>query len=245
MTLHQELGARTLGLKNSSLSADHTPGRKMPMVSLKRYLNNTGGESTLRQAAALLLEKLGEYAVVGDSGEFETFPTETKAIQDALTPDLPPENLLVLAGSATQGLETYNKKISRMIATQGSDFQAIIKMIEDSLLKIGGENAEFVQGLGKIAEDLDCSNGFNDLQSLKLHLGTCLSGFRKEIEREKTASQAMIERLRGEIEKSREPGSWLTRRKVAQATDPSANKPSREAKAALGREECIDAIQEA
>ena len=218
------------------------------MVSLKRYLNNTGGESTLRKVAALLFEKLGEYAVTGDSEEFEAFRTEMRAIHDALTPDLPPENLLILAGSATQGLETYNKRISRMIARQGADFQAIIKMIEDSLLKIGGENAEFVRSLGKIDEDLQRCSGFQDLNSLKQNLGVCLSGFRQEIEREKTASKARIEKLQSQIENFRKPGAGSTGTTASPARAPAPVRAPRPLRTTIGprlREDCMAALQEA
>lgn len=93
-----------------------------------RWSGGNGTESTLRQVAVLLLEKLGECAVEDDPAALESFREDMSAVCDALTPDLPPENVLVLAGSATEVLETYNKKITQALGTQNKAYQTIIGM---------------------------------------------------------------------------------------------------------------------
>jgi GGDEF domain-containing protein len=176
------------------------------MVSIKHYLNRSdAGEGALRQVVALLIEKLGKCAVEDDPRELETFRKKIGEDHEKLTPDLSSEDLLILAGSVTQSLESYNGRITRAINKQAGDFQAIVKMFQSNLVKIAGENVESVRSLGVIGEELERGIGFKDLESLKLHLGGCLSGLRGAIEREKAASKALVERLQGEIEKVREP----------------------------------------
>jgi GGDEF domain-containing protein len=172
----------------------------MPMVSIKRFLNTGFGEDTLRQAVAMLIEKLGAFAVLEDDPQqSEAFRKEILGIHEALTSDLPPENVLVLARSATRALDTWNRRIARTIDRQGTDFQVIIKMLQDSLVKIAGETTNSVHGLSRISEELERGTAFKDLQSLKLHLSGCLSELRVEIEREKTASKVLIDKLQTEI----------------------------------------------
>jgi GGDEF domain-containing protein len=205
----------------------------VPMISIKRYLNRNDVEDTSRQVVALLIEKLGKCAVEGDPQELDDFRREIRARLDMLTPDLPSEDLLILAGSVTQSLETYNARISKTINRQGSDFQTIVKMLQDSLVKIAGENVESVQSLGRIGEQLERSAGFKDLQSLKVHLGSCLSDLREAIEREKAASKALVEKLRIEIERVREPAA----RSRVQEVDATTGLPH--------KMDCMEAIREA
>jgi GGDEF domain-containing protein len=205
----------------------------MAIVSIKRYLNMNGLEEAPQQALPLVIEKLGECAVECDPEELRTFQSQMSEISDALIPDLPPKNMLVLAESAMQALEDYNKRIMKLIGRQGSDFQTIANMLQTSLVKIAGHNTESVQGLSRIGKELERAIGFKDLQSLKIHLGTCLEDLREEIDREKTASKALIERLQIEIEGFRGPGVRLPQQKADAATG------------LPGYEECIAAIQEA
>ena len=174
------------------------------MVSIKRYLGNTGTETTLRQAVSLVIEKLGEYAVEGDVREANAFRNEMRAICEVLTPDLPPNNMLVLVESATQSLENYNKRITRSMGKQASDLQTLVRTVQDGLVRVAGDNIEAVEGLSRIGEEVEHSTGFKDLQSLKLYLGRCFTSLRLEMEREKTASRALISKLQIEIENLRE-----------------------------------------
>ena len=203
------------------------------MINLKRFMNGNEREGAALQVAALLVEKLGDCAVEADKQELEIFRREMKAVHDAMTPDVPPENLLILAGSATQSLEAYNRRITSTISSRGHEFQTIIRMLQDSLLIIAGENIQSVQSLGELGEELDRGAGFTDLHSLKLHLGTCLSGLRDEIERGKTASKATVEGLQIQIEAFRKLAETIPGRKVDTAAG------------VLHQEDCLAAIRNA
>jgi len=149
---------------------------------------------------ALFVKKIGESAVAVDPHERESFRNEMTALHEALTPQLPMENMLIVTGSATQALETYNKRVMRTIGKQGDDLQAILTLLQEHLGKMAGASGSSVESLGKIAEEMEGFQGFEDLQPLKLHLTQCLAGLRAEIEREKSASKELIERLQVDIE---------------------------------------------
>jgi GGDEF domain-containing protein len=191
----------------------------MAIVSIKRFLES-GGESSLREAVALLTGKLGDCVVMeGDQQPLEDFRKEIRAVQEALTPDLPAENVLVLARSVAESQETYNRRVTRAIDRQAGDFQVIVRMLQESLIKIAGEKTDSIEGLARISQELERGTAFRDLQSLKQHLGTCLADLRVEIEREKTASRALIEKLQGEISSFTESGKTAISRDLDPATE--------------------------
>jgi hypothetical protein len=141
--------------------------------------SNHDNENTLRQVVELLIEKLGQCAVEADPGELETFREEMSAVSGALPPDLPPKNLLVIAGSAAEVLEKYNRQITKTIGKQNDSYKTIIRMFHDSLVKIAGTNAECVQSLDNMSEELKGDAAFKDLQSLHAHAGTRFGAVRR------------------------------------------------------------------
>ena len=213
------------------------------MVSIKQYLNGTSLEVSLRQAVALLIEKIADCAVADDPKELDNFRRELIGVRDALTPDLPGENLLILAGSAVETLEVYNRQISRTIARRDGTYQAIIKMFQDGLARMAGENTECVESLRSMNEEWESGAGFRNPPSLKLQLSSCLDGILGAFDREKAASKALIEKLqiqvekvsaeRAQVEGLHPPPAAATRRQAVRATG------------LLAREDCIAAIREA
>jgi GGDEF domain-containing protein len=205
----------------------------MAILSIKRYLNNPSSETALRQAIALLIEKLGACVINGDAQESEDFRDEIWSIHEALTPDLPPEYVLTLAESAARAFEKYNRQMMGAIGKRSSDFQRIIRMLRENLLNIAGENTDSAQFLTSIGEELERGTGFKDLRRLELHLEKCMSNVRGEVEREKAMLETRIERLQIEIENCRRPAEILPQREVDPATG------------ARPKVDCVAAIQQA
>ncbi len=203
------------------------------MVSIKQYLNATSLEVTLRQAVALLVEKIGDCAVEDDPEELDNFRREISGVHVALTPDLPAENLLVLAGSAAETLEAYNRQIVRTIVRRDGAYQAIIRMFQDGLTRMAGENTDCVESLRRMNEEWESGAGFRNPPSLRLQLNGCLDGMLEAFGREKAASKALIEKLQIQVESLRPPPAAATRRQVDRATG------------LLNRKDCIAAIGEA
>ena len=179
------------------------------MVSLKRYLTCNDTEIKLRQSLAGLVGKIGSCAVQANPMELHAFLAGISRFHEAVSCDLPAENIATLVESATESLEIYNRSISEMIARQSNEFHAIIKMLQNSLVPIAGEHNEAVRRLAHLGDELECGSGFRDLQTLRVHLAQCLSGLRDEIEREKSASKELIEQLRIQIDSRSANPSYL------------------------------------
>lgn len=202
------------------------------MVSIKRYLNLTTVEEKPATALALVLERLCGIAVDWDPQETESFREEMDMITGGLSPDLPQKEQLVVAEAALQAVEGHNRKVVQMVEKQYADFQAIIRLLEDSIVRIAGPTAESVQSLQRIDEAFDRGAGFRNLTALRQHLTTCLPDVRKEIEHEMVASRALIEKLQVEIESIAKPGEKALRKRVDSATG------------LPGQPQCLAAIRE-
>lgn len=204
------------------------------LVSIKHHLNHNTAESDIRRAVALLVERLGRSAVYDDPRELAEFRRDIQSISDALTPELPHDNLLTLAESAAQALETQNRQVAGRIGREHRIFHEIVQTIYSSLAKIAGESGECVRALERIDRDLGSGTGFMDLPSLKLHLETCLTAVGEQIEHERAAAKSTIEKLQMVIEELRGSAGGRPDRKSASA-------------ASAGRDQnaCVAAIAEA
>jgi GGDEF domain-containing protein len=212
------------------------------MVSIKQYLNGTSLEISLRQAVALLVEKIGDSAVEDDPEELDNFRGEISGVRDALTHYPPAENLLILARSAAETLEAYNRRITRSIVRRDGTYQAIIRMFQDGLTRIAGENTACAESLRRMNEEWESGAGFKNPPSLKLHLSNCLDGILETFERERAASKALIGKLQIQVERAQaeraqveslRPPAGATGRQVDRATE------------LLSRDDCIAAVREA
>jgi GGDEF domain-containing protein len=203
------------------------------MVSIKQYLNGTSLEISLRRAVALLVEKIGDCAVEDNPEELDNFRREIRGVHDALTPNLPADNLAILAGSAAETLETYNRRITRAIVRRDAAYRAFFGMFQDGLTRLAGENAECIQSLRRMNEEWEAGAGLGNPQSLKVQLNNCVDGILETFEREKAASQALIEKLRIQVESLRPPPVAAARSQADRATG------------LFNRKDCIAAIREA
>lgn len=171
------------------------------MLSLKRFLNVSEEEHTLRRVVSLLLEKIGSGAVEGDSLEYRDFRSEMTQLSERAASEATPELLLVTAGSVVQSMESHNRRISALLRRQGGELQSIVSMIAETAVKIGGENTRAAQRLQEIGNRFERAGALDDLQALKTHLGDCLNSFREEARRQKSESDTAIQSLQQEIER--------------------------------------------
>jgi GGDEF domain-containing protein len=211
----------------------------MPMISLKRYFNASGEETSfaqveasLRQTIALLINAMGSSAVDSDPAEFSDFRAEIKRIHDGLASDLPPASLLDLAEAATRTLSGYNKRIKALLVSQGSEVKHILNMVQATVINIAGENTRSGRRLQEIILELEQSGAVTDLRVLKGRLTDCLKDLREETLQQKTEAAGTMLKLQMTIEQSR---SAIAR--AGSSLDPVTGLP--------GRDDALIAMQNA
>ena len=172
------------------------------MLSLKSFLNASESELALRKVVSLLIEKIGSSAARGDGGEHADFSLEMNDLRDRLAAEVSSENLLIMAGSIVQTMENYNAGVSMLIRKQAAELQSVNAMVTEAALKIGGESMRSAQRLQEIGNHFEKAGSFDDLKSLKSHLGECLNSFRQEVERQKRESDTAIQSLQRQVGRS-------------------------------------------
>ena len=184
------------------------------MISLKRYLNASGEDSPLRLVVSLLITRMGSTAVAAVPSDLVALVRDLRQIHDALTPDLTPESLRVLAEEAAQVLTTYNHGIERLLASQGSEVKHILALLQETVIGIAGENTRSGKRLQEITEELEKSGAITDLRVLNGRLAECLKGLREETLQRKADAAVVMEKLQMTIERGRatlvaQPGNLL------------------------------------
>jgi len=202
----------------------------MAMISLKRYFNASGEETSfgqvegsLRRTVSLLVSGMGSSAVDGDPAECAGFRAEIKQIREGLLPDLAPENLKDLAEAATRTLTAYNKRITALLVSQGSEVKHILSMLQDTVINIAGENTRSGKRLQEITLELEQSGAVTDLRALKGRLTDCLKDLREETLQQKTEAASTMLKLQKTIEQSRNAVA-----SAANRLDPVTGLPGRE-----------------
>lgn len=169
------------------------------MLSLKNFLNASEVEAALRKVVSLLLEKTGSAAVRADGGEYEELCLAMNDLREKMAEELSPENLLIMAGSAALTIGNYNAAIGTLLRKQSAELQSVVSMVTETALKIGGESQRSAERLQEIGNKFEKAGSFDDLKTLKSHLGECLNSFREEVRRQKEESDTAILALQREV----------------------------------------------
>jgi diguanylate cyclase (GGDEF)-like protein len=173
------------------------------MISLKRYLSSSGEDSPLRLVVSLLIARMGSTAVEADPADLAAFLHDIRRIGDGLAPDLPPENLMIVAEAAAQALAEYNKGIEKVLSSQGSEVKHILAMLQETVISIAGEHTRSGKRLQEITDELEKSGNITDLRVLKGRLTECLKGLRDETLQQKADAAGMMEKLQITIERGK------------------------------------------
>jgi GGDEF domain-containing protein len=180
------------------------------MISLKRYFNASGEETSfaqveaaLRQTISQLVSAMGSSAVDGDPAEFSDFREEIKQIREGLAPDVVTENVMDLAESATRALTAHNKRIKALLVSQGSEVKHIFSMLQNTMIDIAGGHTRSGKRLQEITLELETSGAVTDLRVLKSRLTDCLKDLREETLQQKTEAAGAVLKLQMTIEQSR------------------------------------------
>jgi GGDEF domain-containing protein len=200
------------------------------MISLKRYFNASGEdtsfaqvETSLRQTVTLLISAMESSAVDGDLAEFVDFREEIKRIREGSVPDLAPESLMDLAEAARRTLTAYNKRIKALLVSQGGEVKHILSMLQATVNNIAGENTRSARRLHEITLELDQSGAIMDLRVLKGRLTDCLKDLREETQQQKKEAAGTMLKLQMTIEQSRNAVA-----KDGNSVDPVTGLPGRE-----------------
>jgi GGDEF domain-containing protein len=158
---------------------------------LKRILQDDGAsEETLLRIVRLLLQGIGQRAIEGDPDDLGAFRIGVQRLVSSLEGNLTASDLLLLAGSALQLLDDYNRRTARHLKRASGEWQAVATMLISALagtLAAGEERASHLRG---ISARVRSANGVDDVHKIRLELSDCLTQLQLENRRGKEENRA-------------------------------------------------------
>jgi GGDEF domain-containing protein len=177
------------------------------MISLRKYLfaeKEDQPESVDRRVIGLLLHGIYLHAVDGERTDHDQFCADMRNLESQVTPQLPDGELLVVAGAAIKALEDYKQRTTRFSRRQAVELQKMVAMLTETVITIGGTNAQSVAKLLEIGKQLEHASVIEDIRVLKARLGDCLEAVRDETLRQKSQGDDTLEKLKEKLTSAQE-----------------------------------------
>lgn len=176
----------------------------MSVISIKRLLGAEaqGGSHPLR-VAQILVRGIGLHAVEGDPAEFRAFRTAMDQFSDSLGEAVTEAAALVTVSDTLRSLEQHNRGAENYLHAGGNDMRAMVKMLTAAIGEFSSAGDESVRSLRQIESSVASASQSQDVRAIRAHLATCLMEIRKETERQKAATQIVVNRLKEDLENAR------------------------------------------
>jgi GGDEF domain-containing protein len=176
----------------------------MSVISIKRLLGAEaqGGSHPLR-VAQILVRGIGLHAVEGDPAEFRAFRTAMDQFSDSLGEAVTEAAALVTVSDTLRSLEQHNRGAENYLHAGGNDMRAMVKMLTAAIGEFSAAGDESVRSLRQIESSVASASQSQDVRAIRAHLATCLKEIRKETERQKAATQIVVNRLKEDLENAR------------------------------------------
>ncbi len=188
----------------------------MAMISLKRYLDSSSGE-TYQRMLALLADMAAQQPVDIDHAQCAVFKDEVARIQARFNAEARSEQLPLAAGAIGQALAAYNQTVSSFVRRQGSELQNMISMLTATIMSLGSASELSTKNLGAIETQLKSASALEDIRALRLRLQECLNHVREEALRQRNETAVSIDGLKHQLASSQHR---LQHHGIATATDP-------------------------
>jgi GGDEF domain-containing protein len=202
----------------------------MALTNLKRYLYDQDPE--VARIVSLVFTGVAASAVRSDDEEYAELRRDLAGIEVDLSEDFTVEHTAAAMAAAMRTLERYNQRTTRFIRQRAIEFQNMIKMLAQAVVRIGGPSELSSQVLAEIQRNLQQVSGLDDLQNIRANLGVCLEQVCQESLRQKEEARSAIAELQGHL------AGAGTGPEVQRVIDPVTKLPAREAAQVALREAC-------
>ncbi len=180
------------------------------MISLRRFLQaDSKDEQTLLRIVQLLLQGIGLHAVEGEPTEYRRFRDAMQAICESFEDSGSTDDMLSKVGSALRALEAYNRSTSDYLREQNTELQAMVKMLTATIGDLSAASDQNVSRLRDIEAKVASASQVEDVREVKVRLFECLAQIRSESERQRIATNRVVQRLSVDLEKSEKRAASL------------------------------------
>ncbi len=190
-------------------------------------------EAALRRMILLTLETVEAFTIPGDDIDYRQFRADIRHLSERFNRERDPEVPLILAGQFYSSMKDYFDRTNRFLSLQNTEYQKMVSMFTDTISSLNNSGQRTVEHLREIEQDIERATLIEDVRSLRVRLGECLSNIRDEIDRQESITAELGSQLVQEQELSAE--TVVDSRSIVQTTnDPVTGFPTeKQAESAL------------
>jgi GGDEF domain-containing protein len=192
------------------LVSSHGIGDMLRSVLLKHRatkdladLSNTK-EAALRRMILLALESVETFTIPGDAIDYRQFRADIRHLSERFNRERDPEDTLILAGQFCSSMKDYFDRTSRFLSLQNTEYQKMVSLFTDTISSLNNSGQRTVEHLREIEQDIERATLIEDVRSLRVRLGECLSNIREEIDHQENITAELGSQLAQEQQRSAE-----------------------------------------
>ena len=156
--------------------------------------------NALRQLAHVLLQAIRVHAVSADQEDLDSFQRELQRLNASISAETDPSQVLLIAGSADQALQIYNRQITRFIRAQRTEMQRMVATLTETVATISNGSERSYAQLEDIGWRIQKASVIEDIRVINTHLAECLQSLQNETLRQKDEAAKAITLLRQGLE---------------------------------------------
>lgn len=166
----------------------------MAVLSIRRYLNEYGTESTnpLLRVCTLLLEGIAKHALAFDREEYRVFCANLRKLSSDLKTQKDPAELIATAVAGCEAMANYNREAQRVHGAQTVELRCMIEMLSQTLVALAESGGQSVQTLQAIQKQVEGARQLDDIRLLRARLGDSLKSLSEEARRQRERNAEML-----------------------------------------------------
>jgi GGDEF domain-containing protein len=161
-------------------------------------------EAALRRMILLTLETVETFTIPGDAIDYRQFRADIRHLSERFKRERTPEDTLILAGQFCSSMKDYFDRTSRFLSLQNTEYQKMVSLFTDTISSLNNSGQRTVEHLREIEQDIERATLIEDVRSLRVRLGECLSNIREEIDHQENITAELGSRLAQEQQLSAE-----------------------------------------
>jgi GGDEF domain-containing protein len=164
------------------------------LLSIRKYLTDYGTESTnpFLRVSTLLLEGIAKAALAYDREEYAEFSATLHKLAAMLVATQDVGELLTVAESAAEAMESYNRGAQQAHAAQTVELRCMIEMLTQALVALAEAGGQSVQNLQSIRNQVEGARQLDDIRVLRARLGDSLKSLSDEARKQRERNDEIL-----------------------------------------------------
>ena len=144
----------------------------------------------------LLVEGIAKSALAYDREEYSQFRSSLKELAETLERSQDADELVAVAESVSEVLQSYNRGAQRVQAAQTVELRCMIEMLSQTLVSLADAGGQSVETLQAIRNQVESARQLDDIRILRARLGDSLKAISDEARRQRDRNAEMVQKAK-------------------------------------------------